>query len=31
MDDGNLPGFTQRSRDNLSDINLSMERVRNAI
>ena len=28
MDDGNLPGFTQRSRVNLSDINLSTERVR---
>ena len=28
MDDGNLPDFTQRSRVNLSDINLSAERVR---
>ena len=28
MDDGNLPDFRQRSRDNLSDINLSTERVR---
>ena len=28
MDDGNLPDFSQRSRDNLSDINLSTERVR---
>ena len=26
--DGNLPDFTQRSRVNLSDINLSAERVR---
>ena len=29
MDDGNLPDFTQRSRVNLSDINLSAERVPN--
>ena len=28
MDDGNLPDFSQRSRDHLSDINLSTERVR---
>ena len=28
MDDGNLPDFSPRSRDNLSDINLSTERVR---
>ena len=28
MDDGNLPDFAQRSRVNLSDINLSAERVR---
>ena len=28
MDDGNLPDFTQRSRVNLSDINLSTEHVR---
>ena len=31
MDDGNLPDFSQRSRDNLSDINLSTERVRKFI
>ena len=28
MDDGNLPDFSQRSRDNLPDINLSTEGVR---
>ena len=28
MDDGNLPDFAQRSRVNLSNINLSAERVR---
>ena len=28
MDDGNLPDFSQCSRDNLSDINLNTERVR---
>ena len=28
MDDGHLPDFSQRSRDNLSDINLSTNRVR---